>query len=405
MTRNPLPSSQNDVSRSAWQALLHLTGPSPQVPAQDFDWEWVIDLALRHKSVLLLARGIAALPSVSAPETARRRLAELSTTRALQCLMLARDTALVASHLRDAGVSASVMKGAPLSQVLHGDAAARDPGDVDFLVPADQVDQAASVLESRGFYSEFRGLLRSDRQRERVLRGTNQLAFFDPQSGRAVELHWRWQKFEGMMPTDAEKIWSRSIPIAGAGEVLVPDGIETFIYLCAHGLAHGWMRLKWLNDIRWVLHTGRLVDEDWVCVVDRARELGMSTAVGTAVLVAARIDDAQLPDPLDALIRRLPKCRDLSEQSIQWMLKTAILREDPPPPRGALAIARGIMRHMDISIEDQPRALSTRMRALLAPSLPELALVDLPRGLEAGYLFVRAARMLGRMLPATTDRR
>lgn len=384
---------------AAWWALVQLTGPTPRPLPRPMDWDRIIDLAARHKSVLLLSRGIETVAGIEVPDAARRRLAETSCTRAREALMLARDVGRVSKAMQDAGISASVMKGAPLSQLVHGDLAARDYGDIDYLIPADQINEAASVLGSMGYSSDYRSLLRSTRPRRRLMRVTNQLQFVGAARGSGIELHWRWQKFDGMMPTDPARIWSKRLTIAGMREVLVPDGVEHFIYLCAHGLSHGWMRLKWLNDIRWTLHNGRLVQNDWRAVVQRARAIGMANAVGAAVLAAARIDKAPLPDPLWQLVQDAPKCETLAAQSLDVMLETASLREDPPQPRSPFKIAHALLRHVELSAADTPTRRSSRLGLLLAPTPPELAMVDLPRGLEAAYLLIRAARMGRRLFP------
>lgn len=330
---------------------------------------------------------------------AQIKLADLSRARAGQALMLARDAGAASKAMREAGISASVMKGAPLSQMVHGDVAARDYGDIDFLIPADQINDAASVLEGLGYYSEYRDLLRSTRQRHRLMRVTNQLQFVDPTRGTGIEVHWRWQRFEGMMPSDPKRVWGERLAIAGMGEVLVPDDIEHFIYLCAHGLAHGWMRLKWLNDIRWTLKNGRLVEGDWTAVVDRARDIDMSNAVGAAVLVAARIDKDPLPGPLHQLIQGTPECEKIAKKSLNWMLETAALRGDLSPPHNPFKMAHRLLRHIEASPSDKPMGLSTKLQRLFAPSPPELAMIDLPRGLEGAYLFIRAVRMGHRFFP------
>lgn len=393
------------ASRAAWQALVDLTGPIPRAPELEVDWDEVIDLALRHKSVLLLARGLGNMPDLEVPDQARQRLSEVSTERALLALEIARTTAVLALTFQETDISASVMKGAPLSQILYGDAAARDIGDIDFLIPPNQVAQAAEILEDLGYVSEFGGLLKSDRQRDRLLRYANQIQFVEQSSGRTVELQWRWQKFAWMMPTVPDRVWCQSMPLAGAGTVLVPDCIELFIYLCAHGLMHGWTRLKWLNDIRWCLHTGRLVQDDWAGVAKRADEIGMSMAVATAINVAARMDNAPVPRPLDDLISQVPKSKVLSEQSLNRMMQTALLRQDPQSPRDPFDLIRQFFWQGEVSVKGHPRRLAALTHALVAPNPRALAVMDFPKGLGAVYSVIHAVHMLRRLLPMSTGRR
>lgn len=403
MTQNAEDADRLDADSAVWWTLVQLTGPAPRVPVGPVDWSRLINLAFRHKSVLLLRRNLDRMPEIQMPDPARRQLENIARAQAFRALLLARETCLVASALRDAGIKAAVMKGAPLSLMIHYDLALRDPGDIDILLPPSQAREAAVELEGLDYRADFGALLSSDRQRKRLMRVTNQLAFLAPSKEIGVELHWRWQKVEGMMPTDPHRAWAQPMVMAGMGEILVPDRIEHFIYLCAHGLSHGWMRLKWLNDIRWTLQNGRLNQNDWEGVVDRAREIGMSGAVGAAALVAARIDNVPLPPPIERLVQSLPRCEILAEQSLDWMLETASLREDPLHSRHPLKIARSLLRHTALSASHTRQERVSRFRLLFAPTPPELVMIDLPRGLEVGYLFIRAARMLGRALPARAE--
>ena len=389
---------RKDNFKNAWRALVELSGPEPRMPVEPVDWQLVIDLSDNQKSVLLLARGIASCAPSGMPSATRLHLKELANVRGGMALMLSRETVVLNSAMQQAGISSAVMKGSPLSWILHGDLAVRDPGDIDLLIPASQVDAAASVMQGMEYSSQFRPLLQSSRQSERLMRVTNQMPFFHATTGVWVELHWRWQTFEGMMPTSPNRIWDRSMSIPGLGKVSTPDGIEHFIYLCAHGLAHGWSRLKWLNDIRWILHNGSLVENNWDAVVVRAEEIGMATAVATATLAAAKIDNVVLPEPLQNLVERVPNSELLADQSLDWMLEQAALWNGPPPSRMPLAMARGLLRHTKLSVADQPGNSRTRLRALFLPSPQELTLIDLPRGLGLGYLFIRAARMIQRMI-------
>lgn len=389
--------------RDAWRALIELTGPNPCLSKQPGNWERVIDFADDQKSLLLLARAVAASEAANVPDAASLRLKALAKAKGGRALMLAQETARLEQVMRQAGIATAVMKGAPLSFAVYGGVGARDPGDIDLLVPADQVIDAASLLDGMQYASDFRPLLDPPRQRERLMRVTNQMAFVNPTSGVVVELHWRWQTFEGMMPTSPNRIWGRSIAIPGLGEVSAPDGIEQFIYLCAHGLGHGWSRLKWLNDIRWILHNGSLVENDWDGVVARAEEVGMTTAVASAAMAAAKIDKLDLPQALSDLAARVPRCEVHSDQSLDWMLEQARSQVAASSPKNPIAMARGLLRHMKLSVADQPGSYRTRLRALFLPSPQEIALVDLPRGLGFGYAFIRAGRMMWRLFGLRTS--
>lgn len=386
------------AERRDWDALVRLTGPHPVAPTEAVDWARVVRLAARHKTILLLRRGIERSAGTTMPEQARHALTTLSRQRAMRALRLARETSILAGVMKAAGIPCAIIKGEPLSRLIHGQEVLRDPGDIDLLVPADQVPRAADALTAQGLDSAFGSLLTSPRQRARLLRGTNQLEFYRSTAPLRVELHWRWQKVDGMMPMDAPRIWGAGESIMGGAALPVPDGVEHFIYLCTHGAAHGWTRLKWLNDIRWTLHNAQLVGQDWQAVADRARMLGMVPAVAASVALAARLNGQDVPAPLAALLRERRGAVDVSHDAEKRMLDTALLLADPPRPAAPLEIVRALLGHVETPLAGRPHAFATRLRLLTSPSPAELALIDLPRGLGGGYLVIRLLRALGGIL-------
>lgn len=398
----------NKPGLAEWQALVQLTGPAPTLGPAPLDWDYLIDLALRHKVLLLLQHGLAAHCPQDMPAAAKSRLRRLALQRAAHALAGAREIVRVSEILARAEVPATVIKGAPLSQQIHGDVARRDPGDIDLIVPKSRVRAAALALEADGFEADYGALVHVPRQLERVLTGTNQLAYLHKPRLVAVELHWRWQKIDGMMPLDPSRVWADDRVRLGGHDVAVPDPVEHFVYLCAHGAGHGWHRLKWLNDIRWILHAPDMINGDWAAVAERARALKMQSAVGAAVLLAQRLDGGTLPPELEELIGQTPRARALASQSEAWMLEDAALRQDRMDKR-PVQIARGLLRHLHVSTMDQPNPAWTKLRMLTRPSLPDLVTVALPRGCGSGYLVVRLVRMFRRMLtpsgPSPTGRK
>ena len=128
----------------------------------------------------------------------------------------------------------------------------RQARDIDLILAADAMVDAADVLKGLGFAPA------PDRLRRFRMIGTpalqaekNNLCFESDDSDdseQLVELHWRCHQFAGW-PEPFENGSNTRLQHTAAGALRVPDEQCNLIYLAIHGSLHRWSRLKWLCDI------------------------------------------------------------------------------------------------------------------------------------------------------------
>jgi len=137
-------------------------------------------------------------------------------------------------HLAAVGVPAWPYKG-PTLRALINSPAPRESGDVDLLVQPEHIDKAYQTLlvgrEPYGPGPDVRPIgLRRD------------AAMKDLENGHLIEIHWAlaascWRF------TPERMVWDE---LESAGK---PSNELLFSILAHHGVAHGFFRLKWLNDL------------------------------------------------------------------------------------------------------------------------------------------------------------
>jgi len=159
------------------------------------------------------------------------------------------------SKLRTRGIWFIVLKGPILSDRIYGDPTFRLMNDFDILVEPESVDLLNEMLVQMGFESRYFEWPDSRKRKQVAMHITNQLGFFNTESGILIEVHWRL--FNNRL-ANHKKIWDiikkNTETTEFAGKPFKRFNIELeLLYLAIHGSIHAWFRLKWLVDVHELL--------------------------------------------------------------------------------------------------------------------------------------------------------
>ncbi len=129
-------------------------------------------------------------------------------------------------------IDALPLKGPALALALYGDATLRSCNDLDLLVRRDDYTRAEALLLDQGFVGR-----ETDDYHRRFVR-----------HGIPVELHVEIAS-PRYFPFDSDGIWKRSRVENFRGKPMRAMCDEDLVlYLCLHGLKHGFSRLIWILD-------------------------------------------------------------------------------------------------------------------------------------------------------------
>jgi hypothetical protein len=186
-------------------------------------------------------------------------------------------------------VPAVVVKG-PAVAAYYPEPALRAFGDLDLLVPIDQLGLAEAALNGLGYYCS--------KPREWAL---DHHFHLPPMASEGdiltVDLHWRLDDPErvGCLPT--ADLWAHSEvwSIRGSRTARLED-VDQVLHLCRHAMVQhlGRLGLQPLCDL--VLITGSWGAAEWQTLVQRAEEYGLQRAVGFALLLAQSALVMELPE-------------------------------------------------------------------------------------------------------------
>jgi putative nucleotidyltransferase-like protein len=254
------------------------------------DWAAVEILADAHGVLPLLAQRLEAHASQEVSAAVRSRLRQRMLTHAVRCLVLTRALVDLLTALSERGVPALPYKGPALAAVAYGSPVLRQPGDLDILVPGDQLAIARAVLLRHGYHDQLAGIhpdARPSHYQHTMIRDAD---------GVVVELHWafapRYFRFPlglGALGREPLLLDSRRV------DTIVPA--DLLVVLCVHGGRHLWSRLGWVADIAELLRARPEVE--WGDALGRATTLGVRRMLLVGLALARETLGAELPEVLE----------------------------------------------------------------------------------------------------------
>lgn len=263
--------------------ILCLRGVATDIPAE-IDWLAFQRLA-EENGVLLPAHR--ELRKIGAQMPASFQLA-VSAQRAAAEGMAAELEALL-KVFQEHGIDVLPLKGPALALAFYGDASMRQANDLDLLVRGGDFPGAEALLIGLG----FAGLGAAGDHDRRFLRGE-----------LLVELHFELAS-PRFFPFEIHGIWDRSHLSDFRGiPVRAMSANDLVLYLCAHGLKHGFSRLVWILDLARALRGWS--DGEYRDLVRQAQSQGLLAWLLTGCEVVRTMFPEQLPAELDSATARFP---------------------------------------------------------------------------------------------------
>ena len=263
--------------------VTSLRGLPFDVP-HDTDWRALLGMArengvlqLVHQSVLEMGAEVPALFSAAAQE--RRASAE----------KLASELEGLLQSFAEQEIDVLPLKGPAMALTLYRDAAMRSCKDLDLLVHRDDYSRAEALLLDRGFGSKTR-----DEYHGKFVLGE-----------LLVELHLEVAS-PRYFPFNTQSVWHRSQPHNFRGKPMrVMCDEDLILYLCLHGLKHGFSRLIWILDLARAMNAS--ADLDYKALKEWAKQEGLEPWLLIGGEVVRAMLPQQLPDEMDALIAESPE--------------------------------------------------------------------------------------------------
>jgi hypothetical protein len=313
-----------------------LADPVPSAVSDD-DWQQLSHRArVEGVAPLLHSRLRAAGVAEEVPEPARTELQRAYYQAAAVNTRVYHVIPPLLQALRGAGISVLALKGIYLAEHVYSNIASRPVGDIDLLVPPDQLTRAAQVLDGAGCTIPVPYVWQS----ARIAATHHHLAPRQLPGGETwVELHRDLAPPALAVDMDLAGVWDRAAPTqVGGVEVQAMAMVDLLRHLCVHTagtdlFANG---LRPLADITAVLEAEATT---WAQLVDGAPALERPLAV--AIHAAARLLAAPLPPDMPGLAADAAAA---VEAAAGFLLAGAVTTPAADRVAGLAAPARGTLR-------------------------------------------------------------
>jgi hypothetical protein len=231
-------------------------------------------------------------PAPVLPAAVLDHLRQAAVRGAAQSLRIGHELAEILALFRRHGVPVILLKGAHLGHVVYGSPALRTMGDLDLMVPREQLALAEGLLGQLGYTPQYDPLAEQvDYAHHHHTRPLGK-----PGALR-IDLHWSITRPSMPFTVDLDGIWRRAVPVRVAGgDALALSAEDLLLHLCLHTAFDHQFRLGlracW-DVLQVVRHYGDTID--WDVAVERARQWGIGRYVYLTLRLVRELLAADIP--------------------------------------------------------------------------------------------------------------
>ena len=281
------------------------------VLSQGVDWHAFLRI-VRRQRVEGLVHVALQHAAVDTPLDVASELAATSAVITRDNLLHAAASLRLQSSFAAAGIPILFVKGITLSILAYGTLNLKKARDIDVIVPVEALPTAFDLLRQAGYrLSSTTDPVGGEAE---VLAQLSKETVWQDDAGILLELHSGLVDNPMMLPGIGLNSPTQLVPIASGKTLPTLQKEELFSYLCVHGAAHAWSRLKWLADVAALLSREDEVEIERL--YRRSIELGAGRSAAQGLLLCSRLLGTQLPKPL---VRELE-----ADFATRWLVRIAM---------------------------------------------------------------------------------
>lgn len=314
---SPPPLSDTRAFEREWAVLrecvsLWRDGQQLRELSRGVDWSRLLMLAEEHGVLGQLAACLNNDSVVLAPPEIKQSLLERRRTQNFLTLRLTAELFRLLESLRNAGISALVIKGPVLAAQAYADPSVRTYGDLDLLVRQRDIRRATELMIALGYDAAIPlGAIDAGKI-------PGQYLFSKSDSKLLVELHNDLTLRYFPRPLSIEDFFTRQIRVRlDTHEVPALAVEDELVLICIHGAKHFWERLCWIADVAGLV--SRQTDIDWERAMTSARRVGGEHLLHIGLRLAVDVLHTTLPETVSAIERQDATAAALVARILRWL--------------------------------------------------------------------------------------
>jgi hypothetical protein len=264
-----------------------------QLLKEEIDWSYLSQTAFHHGILPLLSWNLNNLYAGGVPKEILNHLNDALRASAQWNLYLTGELLRLLKLFQDAEIRALPFKGPVLAVAAYGNPSLRHFGDLDILMPREDILKAKDILVSQGYHAKL-DLTASEEAA--YLRSHHDYKFIRANDRVVVEIQWGVTQWSFAFPLDFDDIWERREEVSLAGVTTLNLSPEDSLFiLCVHGTKHRWEQLRWICDIAELINTHQ-ERIDWERLLKQSRASGSERMLLLGLYLAHDLLAAALPE-------------------------------------------------------------------------------------------------------------
>jgi len=273
-----------------------------QLAGREMDWDYIVHMLYAHGLLPYLHLGLSPLSPDYLPGKFLWLLEEHFRANDLRNRMHREEFRRLLEVFNQAGIRTIPLKGIVYASTIYENPAARQFGDIDFLVHEADIDRVKQLFEQQGYLPVYERMVLSGGEtdlsaaQESIYRSVYHEYEFQSQDGLIhVDVHWSLLPRVYPVELTDDLVWQNLVTSTIGGVQVDTLSYElNLLYLCIHAAKDGWSELKWAVDISELIHTHDNMDWEYVRVL--AKQLRCEKMLMMGLMLAVWLTGVPVPD-------------------------------------------------------------------------------------------------------------
>jgi len=284
------PEAEFILAASSIDPGSHKIQRMKQLAKPDLDWPLFWKLALDHRVLPIVYKSIKDLNLPHVPLFLWDDLKSLLLKNTVKNLQLLSFQCALSDLFQKNNIPMIPLKGLMTAQYIYGDISLRVFSDIDLLIRKKDALKAYHLLEKNGFVPELK---LDHKQLIKYLDDEDNLAFHNKKTGVLLELHWELSGLYLDHPIYFETLEHRLVSLTIKKHRFSHLSSEDLlIYLCIHGLKHGWDHLEHVLSVSELIQKKHL---DWKLIVQLSENWKCRKLLYLGLYLASTLFEVPLP--------------------------------------------------------------------------------------------------------------
>lgn len=258
--------------------------------AQDIDWNFLLEIAKRHKLLPLLHYHLNNIALKFITPKVSNSFRNSFQTNIQRNLLLTSELLKILNIFKKYQIIAIPLKGPVLATYAYGNFGLRNMADLDIVVEKSQFENAKNLLLESGYQEDINNDLENKQQG----------SYINLTSAISVDLHYNFSPKNSAVTVETDSFFEnlQSISIAG-NQIHIFSTENLILYLCLEGGKEYWRTINRLCDLAELIKNQNF---DWDLLIKRAKNLDKERVLFLGLFLIKEILDVSIPSNIWQLI-------------------------------------------------------------------------------------------------------